>query len=144
MSFGICWAYDKNGYYRTQWLCNVCAFQPDFAYERGLDEMTPNPYGILPCNSIDDIDPSLELVVLSPLATAREVVPTVSLNDFVHPANACYYFGADFVWMSEEELGARPRTVVYVPNLSPDPADELYSFVVGAIVLRDRQVKMGV
>lgn len=143
MTLGMCFAYDKNGYYRTQWLCNVCAFKPDFAYERGIDEMTPNPYGILPCNNINDIDAGLELVVLSPLHTAREVMPSVSLDDFVHPTNACYYFGADFVWMTQEELGDRPRTVVYVPNISPKPEDELYSFVVAAMVLRDRQIKLG-
>lgn len=143
MAWGICFAYDKNGYYRTQWLNMVTCFRPDFAYERGLDEVTPNHHGLLACNSIDDIDPGLELVVMSPLATAREVIPSTSLADFEHPRNACYYFGADFVWLSETELGERSRTVVYVPNQSPAPADELYSFVVAAIVLHDRMTRLG-
>lgn len=138
---GICYAHPPNGYYRTQWLCNVTAFKPDAAYERGLPPETPNPYGITFCSTADDLPRDAELVVLSP-ETARIVRPTVSLPDFTHPTRALYFFGADTIFLSGDDLGRRtPDTVVSVPVQSEQERDELYSFVIGAIVLYDRMVR---
>lgn len=138
---GICYAYSPNGYYRTQWLCNVTGFQPSAAWERGLGVDVPNPEGVLPCATAEDLPQDASLVVLSP-QTARIVQPTISLFDFVHPERAVYFFGADTIFLSEDDFGSRePDHVVYVPNASSQERDELYSFVVGAIVLSDRQAR---
>jgi len=138
---GICYAWDPNGYYRTQWLCNVTAFPIDAAYERGLTPDVPNREGVIAVETAADLPGDCELVVLSP-ATARIIKPTVGLPDFVHPERAIYLFGADTIFLSEDELGGRGADhIVSVPNISDRECDELYSFVVGAIVLYDREVK---
>jgi len=138
---GVCFAYSTNGYHRTQWLCNVVGFPVDAAFERGLPPDVPNPEGVVSVATAADLPLDCELVVLSP-ETARIVVPTETLVDFVHPERACYFFGADFVFLSEDDLGGRaPDHVVSVPNRSTRENDELYSFVVGAIVLFDRLMR---
>jgi len=138
---GICYAYANNGYYRTQWLCNVTGFSPSAAYERGLTPDVPNPEGVIACSTAADLPNDCELVVLSP-QTARFIQPTGSLFDFVHPTRAVYFFGADTIFLSDDDLGGRdPDHVIYVPNASAREADELYSFVVGAIVLADRRAR---
>lgn len=144
MSFvGICFAYDLNGYYRTQWLCNATAFRLDAVYERGLDDEIANPYGVVSVESADDLPLDCELVVLSP-RTARLIPGQESLEFFEHPERAIYLFGADTRFLSEEDLGGRrPDHIVYVPNISDDERDELYSFTIGAIVLYDRLMKLG-
>lgn len=142
MSFvGICYGHNTNGYYRTQWLCNVTGFSPSAAYERGLPLDVPNPEGVLSCLTAADLPLDAELVVLSP-KTARIIKPTMSLSEFQHPERAVYFFGKDTVFLSEEELGGRkPDHVVYIPVASGKECDEIYSFVAGAIVLYDRQVR---
>lgn len=142
MSFvGICYAYTSNGYYRTQWLCNVTGFAPSAAYERGLTPDVPNPEGVIAVNTAADLPRDAELVVLSP-QTARVIVPTISLDDFEHPERAIYFFGADTIFLSDDDFGGRaPDHVVYVPVASARENDEIYSFVVGAIVLCDRVLR---
>ncbi len=140
-SVGICYTYSTHGYYRTQWLCNVTAFAPTLVFERGLPTDVPNFDGIVSIQSADDLPSDHELVVLSPLS-ARVVHPTTSLQEFAHPERAVYFFGADTTWLSENELGSRrPDHVVYVPVASQKECDEVYSFVVGAIVLYDRAMR---
>lgn len=140
-SVGICYAYSTNGYHRTQWLCNVLGFNPNLAYERGLPIDVANPENIISINTADDLPTDHELVVLSP-KTAREVHPTVSLQNFIHPSRAIYFFGADTVWLSENELGTRtPDHIVYIPVVSDNERDEIYSFVIGGIVLYDRTIR---
>lgn len=140
---GLCYGYSTNGYYRTQWLCNVTGFAPDAAYERGLPSDVPNPEGVISVATAEDLPADAELVVMSP-ATARLVRPTVHLTDFVHPERAVYLFGADTVFLSEDELGARvPDHVVEIPIASARECDEIYSFVAGAITLHDRATKLG-
>jgi hypothetical protein len=137
-SVGICFAYSTHGYYRTQWLCNVTAFAPTLVFERGLPADVPNPDGIVSVNTAEDLPLDHALVVLSPLS-ARIVQPTVALQDFEHPARAIYLFGPDMTFLSENELGGRaPEHVVYVPVASQRECDEVYSFVIGALVLYDR------
>lgn len=140
---GICYAYASNGYYRTQWLCNVTAFAIDAAYERGLTHDVANPEGVIPVATAADLPEDCELVVLTP-GTARLVKPTISLANFSHPERAVYFFGADTIFLSEDDLGGRrPDYLVSVPNDSDRECDELYSFVVGAIVLHDRSMQHG-
>jgi len=140
---GICYAYTGNGYHRTQWLCNVTAFRLDAAYERGLTPEVANPYGVIAVDTAADLPSDVELVVMSP-KTARIVRPTVSLPDFTHPERAVYFFGADTIFLSDDDLGGRvPDHVVSVPNISPRESDELYSFAVGAITLYDRITRGG-
>jgi hypothetical protein len=137
-SVGICYAYSTHGYYRTQWLCNVTAFAPTLTFERGLPDDVANPEGIISVRTAEDLPRDHELVVLSPL-TARIVRPTIALQDFEHPARAVYLFGSDMTFLSEVELGGRvPDHVVYVPVASQRECDEVYSFVIGALVLYDR------
>lgn len=140
---GICYAWVGNSYHRTQWLCNVTAFKLDAAYERGLTSDVPNPEGVIAVDTAADLPTDCELVVMSP-ETARLIKPTIALPDFTHPERAIYLFGADTIFLSEDELGGRsPDHVVSVPNISAREADELYSFVVGAITLYDRMVRGG-
>jgi len=139
----ICYAYSGNGYHRTQWLCNVTAYALDAAYERGLTPDVPNPEGVIAVATAADLPADCELVVMSP-ETARYIQPTVTLQEFVHPDRAVYFFGADTIFLSDDDLGGRqPDHVVCAPNVSPRESDELYSFVVGAVVLYDRLVKRG-
>ena len=140
---GICYASPPNGYYRTQWLCNVTAFPIDAAYERGMPDGLPNREGVIPVRTAADLPDDCELVVLSP-KTARIIQPTASLGGFIHPKRAIYFFGADTTFLSEDELGGRvPDHVLWVPNKSDQECNELYSFVIGAIVLFDRWVTRG-
>ena len=137
---GICYAYSGNAYHRTQWLCNVTGFAPSAAYEHGLPADVPNPESVIRCSGPEDLPDDCDLVVLSP-RTARLVSPTIELPDFEHPQRALYFFGADTRFLSPEDYGRTPNAVVHVPTASDREADELYSFVVGAIVLADRQAR---
>lgn len=139
--FGFCFAWHPHGYYRTQWLCNVTAFRPDAAYARGVTPEESNREGVIQVETAADLPDDCTLVVLSP-KTARLVHPTVALEDFTHPPRAVYFFGSDTTFLSADELGGRePDHVVSVTNLSDQECDELYSFVIGAIVFRDRLVR---
>jgi hypothetical protein len=137
-SVGICYAYSPNGYYRTQWLCNVTGFRPTLAFERDLPAGVANPDGIIAVRTAADLPTDHELVVMSPM-TARLVLPSVSLDAFEHPERAIYFFGPDTTFLSGDDLGGRsPDHIVCVPVASERANDELYSFVVAAIVLYDR------
>lgn len=142
MGVGICFAHTNNGYYRTQWLCNVTGFCVQ-GYERNKPRDVPSYNGVIPVHTADDLPDDASFVVCSP-HTARLVKPTVELPDFEHPEHVVYFFGADTIFLSADDLGERtPDHVVAIPVGSNREGDEIYSFVAGAIVLYDRLVKRG-
>lgn len=141
---GVCYGPTPNGYYETQWLATVTAFGVDQAWQREPElSAAAQQCGVLSCVNAEDLPEEYTLVVMSP-QTAREVHPVTSLHDFVHPENAVYFFGSDTTWLSSVELGGRvPDHIVYVPVISSNESDELYSFVIAGIVLSDRMRQRG-
>lgn len=80
--------------------------------------------------------PSDELVLVLPLS-AVNFTPTVSLQDFVHPADAVYIFGPNNEHIIPEDLGGRiPDHIVYIPT---DTNDEMFNYAAYIVTMWHRR-----
>lgn len=77
-----------------------------------------------------------ELVVLSPKSGER-FPGVIDLDNFSHPKDVVYFFGADNEHLEASILGRAPDAVVCIPVPG---FDHLYGHVAGAIVLHDRLI----
>ena len=124
-----------------QWEYALCHFAPDVIYLVGSERPEGFVYqNVVLIDDSSDLPPSSTLVLLAPL-TGRIVQGDVSLADFVHPADAIYWFGpniAEHMDPSVYMASRAPDHVVYVPT---DSDDQMYAWTVYAVVAWDRRAK---
>lgn len=142
MTFSVCLTGASGDRWTDNWSFVLSHWPPDMIYLIGGPDPRVPDYFRGRWEEIFDATelPDLPLVVMSP-ENARFVPGTVSIVDFVHPAECVYLFGSDHVHLSEVELGERrPDHVVYIPTGS---IHEMYSHTAGAVTLYDRMMKNG-
>lgn len=140
--FGVCYRYDLRSDIQDQWehVLSNFGLTTDRVWVRGAPEDWQSYLKAPKIDTLADIAGTRPIVVLQH-PEAREFPGTVSLVDYVHPADAIYVFGADNVILTEgDDLGGRAVAArVFIPTV----ALESYSFVAAAMTLYDRFVKNG-
>lgn len=139
MTVSVCITHeeDSSNTFDNQWAYVLSNFMPDKVYIKGIDPED----GFLNYKIFQRITPVLisnyseiaeDLVFLSP-QTSTTKPGTINLKDFTHPASCCYVFGAN----NGELTSDQPGDAVYIQT---DTTDELFNFMVYAIVAWDRGV----
>lgn len=88
--------------------------------------------------SLDELPADQKVVVMTP-QTGKYVQGEVSLHDYKHEDNTIYVFGPDIANLTEDQMGSREVTKVYIPA----DRSEFYSWVAAAITFYDIGVKNG-
>jgi hypothetical protein len=122
-----------------QWEYVLSHFEADYLYCVGGQPPVSDVLSKAACiQSGDELPLDIPVILLAPI-NGLYVQGNVSLVDFDHPEDACYWFGSDFLHFDPELLGGRqPDHTVYVPV---DTKDQMFSHVVWAVVAWDRRQK---
>ena len=139
MTVSVCITHeeDLSNTFNNQWAYVLSNFKPDKVYIKGIDAedrfLNYKIFQTIPPIIISDYSEIAEdIVFLSPPTSA--IKPgTINLKDFTHPASCCYVFGANNGELSSDQ----PGNVVFIQT---DNTDELFNFMVYAIVAWDRNI----
>lgn len=135
---GVCFKAEPGAAEQNQWSYCFSSFGVKNFYERHSKREAMRNAVLV--DTAADLPAAPKLVIIQP-QDGRYIQGTESLDDFVHPDDAIYFFGGGHDNMSDEvDLGGRvPDALVYIPRV----AFNLHSPLAGAVVLWDRYVKRG-
>jgi len=140
---GVCFLSEHRGWMQDQWswvfsnfgVSDIWERQSDHDGVRGKDGSIYQP--TIKVDTAADLPRDRPLVVLQP-PDGRFIKGETSLKDFVHPADAIYFFGGSHAVLSDDDMGGRiPEHLVYIPTVKL----ECHSFSAAYMVLWDRYVK---
>ena len=118
----------------------MCNFRPDVIYVHGDPALITSSvlHDATPITCPDDLPSDYSIVLLAPTNGAN-IQGDTSLVDFVHPANAVYWFGSDANHIDDEVFANRaPDSKVFIPT---DSVDQMYADSAWAVVAWDRRCK---
>lgn len=123
----------------NQWAFALSNFKPDrlSVWSPCDADLRNRPLrGAAPVDAVTVSDS--DVVVLAP-PNGRHVRGEISLVEFDHPEHALYVIGPDGEHLTADRIEVDYQAV-YVPT---DTVDEMYSWVVWAVVAWDRRMKRG-
>lgn len=133
--WGVVFNYDPVEQFRRAWsyLLQECEVPQSWEMFTPTDDRSDEITWTTCAKSWDEIPEPL--IVLQP-QDGTKVQGTQSLYEFVHPANAYYYFGSDHRDTWDYHFDGRQYETVFIPE-----AGYMYSFHAAAMVIYDRKLK---
>ncbi len=134
--FRVC-THIESGGSENEWDYVLSNFAPDELYliECGYQPTNNMMRDIQLMKSCDEL-PNVPIVLLAP-TSMRNFDPETNLNEFSHPEDAIYLFGANNQHITQETFGNRsPDYIVTIPN---DTHDEMFNHVAYAITAWHRR-----